>query len=90
MCGLGRRVSLAHSCYDCLAGLHGFPQLRGRIHFVRREIKPRWFDRFVTLRFQRAGFGVLPKRGSLDAILDALYGDHLVDATQQTVLASGA
>ncbi len=62
-----------------VAGLGRFPQLRGRIHFVRREIKPRWLDRFVNWRFQRAGFGVLPKRGSLDAILDALAaGDAVV------------
>ncbi len=62
-----------------VAGLSCFPQLRGRIHFVRRQIKPRWLDRFVTWRFQRAGFGVLPKRGSLDAILDALAaGDAIV------------
>ena len=62
-----------------VAGLNCFPQLRGRIHFVRREIKPRWLDRFVTRRFQRAGFGVLAKRGSLDAILDALAaGDAVV------------
>jgi KDO2-lipid IV(A) lauroyltransferase len=62
-----------------VAGLNWFPQLRGRIHFVRREIKPRWLDRFVTRRFQRAGFGVLAKRGSLDAILDALAaGDAVV------------
>ena len=62
-----------------VAGLNWFPQLRGRIHFVRREIKPRWLDRFVNHRFRRAGFGVLPKRGSLDAILDALAaGDAVV------------
>jgi len=62
-----------------VAGLGCFPQLRGRIHFVRREIKPRWLDRFVIWRFRRAGFGVLPKRGSLDAILDALAaGDAVV------------
>lgn len=62
-----------------VAGLGWFPQMRGRIHFVRRPIKPRWLDRFVNWRFQQAGFGVLPKRGSLDAILDALAaGDAVV------------
>ena len=62
-----------------IAGLSKFPQMRGRIHFVRRPIKPRWLDRFVNWRFQRAGFGVLPKRGSLDAILDKLAaGDAVV------------
>ncbi|HEV8551761.1 MAG TPA: 4'-phosphopantetheinyl transferase superfamily protein [Casimicrobiaceae bacterium] len=62
-----------------VAGLSKFPQMRGRIHFVRRPIKPRWLDRFVNWRFRRAGFGVLPKRGSLDAILDRLAaGDVIV------------
>src|SRR5437763_11086491 len=62
-----------------VAGLTQFPQMRGRIHFVRRPIKPRWLDRFVNWRFRRAGFGVLPKRGSLDAILDRLAaGDAIV------------
>lgn len=62
-----------------VAGLGWFPQMRGRIHFVRRPIKPRWLDRFVNWRFRQAGFGVLPKRGSLDAILDALAaGDAIV------------
>jgi len=62
-----------------VAGLAHFPQMRGRIHFVRRPIKPRWLDRFVNRCFRRAGFGVLPKRGSLDAILDRLAaGDAIV------------
>lgn len=62
-----------------IAGLNKFPQMRGRIHFVRRPIKPRWLDRLVNWRFRRAGFGVLPKRGSLDAILDRLAaGDAIV------------
>ena len=62
-----------------VAGLGQFPQMRGRFHFVRRPIKPRWLDRFVSWRFQRAGFGVLSKRGSLDAILERLAaGDAIV------------
>jgi phosphopantetheine--protein transferase-like protein len=62
-----------------VAGLAQFPQMRGRIHFVRRPIKPRWLDRFVSWRFRKSGFGVLPKRGSLDAILDRLAaGDAIV------------
>ena len=55
-----------------VAGIGSFPQMRGRFHFVRRALKPDWFDRLVTRRFERAGFGVLPKRGSLDAMLDRL------------------
>ncbi len=62
-----------------VAALRQFPQVRGRIHFVRRPIKPRWLDRLVNWRFRKAGFGVLPKRGSLEAILDRLAaGDVIV------------
>jgi KDO2-lipid IV(A) lauroyltransferase len=42
-------------------------------------VKPAWLDRIVTRRFNRAGFGVFPKRGSLDAMLDKLaQGDAIV------------
>ena len=62
-----------------VAGIGGFPHMRGRFHFVRRALKPDWFDRLVTRRFEKAGFGVLPKKGSLDAMLDKLSkGDAIV------------
>ncbi len=67
-----------------VAGIGGFPEMRGRFHFVRRALKPEWFDRLVTRRFQKAGFGVLPKRGSLDLMLDRLaQGDAIVFAFDQ-------
>lgn len=55
-----------------VAGIGQFPQYRGQFHFVRRALKPRLLNEFVTWRFRRAGFGTLPKRGSLDTILDLL------------------
>jgi KDO2-lipid IV(A) lauroyltransferase len=62
-----------------IAGLNHYPQMRGRFHFVRRAIKPAWLDALVTRRFNAAGFGVFPKRGSLDAMLDRLgQGDAIV------------
>ena len=62
-----------------LAGIANFPEMRGRFHFVRRAIKPMWLDRLVTRRFNEAGFGVFPKRGSLDAMLERLErGDAIV------------
>jgi KDO2-lipid IV(A) lauroyltransferase len=60
------------------AGLDSFPQARGRFWFVRRPVKPPWLDRLVARRFARAGFGILPKRGGLDAILDKLAAGDLV------------
>jgi len=67
-----------------VAGIGGFPQMRGRFHFVRRALKPDWFDRLVTRRFERAGFGVLPKRGSLETMLAKLAnGDAIVFAFDQ-------
>jgi KDO2-lipid IV(A) lauroyltransferase len=60
------------------AGLASFPEAYGRFHFVRRPIRPEWLDRLVTRRFRKAGFGVLPKRGGLDAILDRLAAGDLV------------
>lgn len=62
-----------------VAGIAHYPQVRGRFHFVRREIKPRWLDALVTRRFNAAGFGLVGKRGSLDRILDLLAaGDVIV------------
>jgi KDO2-lipid IV(A) lauroyltransferase len=62
-----------------IAGIGNYPHVRGRFHFVRRALKPKWLDALVTRRFNEAGFGVLPKRGSLDAILDTLgKGDMIV------------
>jgi len=60
------------------AGLDSYPQARGRFWFVRRPVKPEWLDALVTRRFRRAGFGILPKRGGLDAILDRLAAGDLV------------
>ena len=61
-----------------VAGLTHFPEMRDRIHFVRRAIKPRWLDAIVNRRFRGAGFGVMSKRGSLDAILDRLAAGDMV------------
>lgn len=62
-----------------VAGIGNFPEARGKFHFVRRPIKPRWLDALVNRRFAAAGFGVIGKRGSLAAILDRLAeGDAIV------------
>jgi KDO2-lipid IV(A) lauroyltransferase len=60
------------------AGIASFPQAKGRFFFVRRPFKPRWFDALIIRRFRQAGFGVLPKSGSLDAILERLAAEDIV------------
>ena len=55
-----------------VAGIGQFPHYRGKFHFVRRMLKPRLLNDFITWRFRQAGFGTLPKRGSLDRILELL------------------
>src|SRR4029453_13091195 len=52
-----------------VAGIGSFSHMPARFRVVLRPLKPDWFDRLVTRRFERAGFGVLAKRGSLDAML---------------------
>jgi KDO2-lipid IV(A) lauroyltransferase len=62
-----------------VAGIERYPEVRGRFHFVRRPIKPRWLDALVTRRFGAAGFGVVAKRGSLEKIVALLeQGDVIV------------
>jgi KDO2-lipid IV(A) lauroyltransferase len=61
-----------------VAGISQLPQYRGKLHFVRRALKPRLLNSFVTWRFRRAGFGTLPKRGSLDTILKLLAGGAVI------------
>ena len=60
------------------AGIENFPEARGRFYFVRRPFKPQWLDAMIIRRFRQAGFGVLPKSGSLDAILERLAAGDIV------------
>ncbi len=59
-------------------GISRFPEARGRFYFIRRPLQPRWVDAYVSRRFQRAGFGVLPKSGSLDWLMQRLEAGDLI------------
>jgi KDO2-lipid IV(A) lauroyltransferase len=61
-----------------VSGIGQYPQFKGLLHFVRREMKPKWFNAFITRRFQRAGFGTVGHKGSLDQILNLLETGNLV------------
>jgi KDO2-lipid IV(A) lauroyltransferase len=62
-----------------VSGIEHFPQVKGRIHFLRRPIKPKWLSDLLTKRFNQAGFGVIGRRGSLEEIVTILEkGDAIV------------
>ena len=61
-----------------VAGIGQFPGYRGLFHFVRRPLKPKLLNDFITWRTRKAGFGTLTKRGSLEAILDLLASGAIV------------
>jgi len=61
-----------------VAAIAHFPKLKGRFHFVRRTVKPKWLDNLVIRRFERAGFGVFGKRDSLDRMLSRLEAGDLI------------
>lgn len=59
-------------------GIGQFPRYRDLFHFVRRPLKPKWLNDFVTWRFRRSGFGTLTKRDSLEQILELLSEGAIV------------
>ncbi len=59
--------------------IESFPQYRGQFHILRRPLRPGLIDRLVTHRMRKSGLEVIPKRGSLQTILDRLgAGDAVV------------
>ena len=61
-----------------VAAIARFPHYRGLFYFIRRSLKPAWLNALVTWRFRKAGFITLAKRGSLDALFDALNRGGIV------------
>jgi KDO2-lipid IV(A) lauroyltransferase len=61
-----------------VAAITQLPQYKDYFYILRRPLQPRWFDALVTRRFRRAGLRTLPKRGSLDAILEHLTAGRIV------------
>lgn len=50
----------------------------GRFHFIRRPVKPPFINRIVVKRFNKNGFGVIDKLGTLDEIVGLLEDNHLI------------
>lgn len=60
------------------AGIKAFPQYKNIFHFVRRPLKPKWFNDFITWKDRRSGFGTLSKFGSLDRMLELLSRGEII------------
>lgn len=61
-----------------VAGIAQFKEYHGLFHFIRRPLKPKWFNDFVMRRFRKAGFGTIDKAGTLDDILNLLENNEIV------------
>jgi KDO2-lipid IV(A) lauroyltransferase len=55
-----------------------FPQFYGRFHVVRRQIGNKWIERILFNRFYKAGLNIIPKRNSIDRVLEVLAKNDVV------------
>jgi lauroyl/myristoyl acyltransferase/phosphopantetheinyl transferase (holo-ACP synthase) len=58
--------------------MENFPQLRNRIHMLRRKLWPQLLYDVMANRLRQAGIGVLFKRGTLDTLLERLAAAEVV------------
>ncbi|MGO9059651.1 MAG: 4'-phosphopantetheinyl transferase superfamily protein [Candidatus Binataceae bacterium] len=64
--------------------IQSFPRYRGQFHILRRPLPSSLLDRLVTQRMRKSGLEVIPKRGSLQTILDRIgAGDAVVFVMDQ-------
>jgi KDO2-lipid IV(A) lauroyltransferase len=61
-----------------VAAILNFPQFTHRLHVLRRTIKMQWIEKILFRRFYQAGLHVIPKKGSLNRIMDALENNEAV------------
>jgi KDO2-lipid IV(A) lauroyltransferase len=59
-------------------GIAQYAEIQGRLHLMRRRFKPRWLEQWMIRRALRAGIRSLPKRGSLESILERLEAGDVV------------
>ena len=61
-----------------VAGILNFPQFKGRFHPLRRNIGNKLVERTLFSRFYRSGLDIIPKKNSLNRVLDALASNDVV------------
>lgn len=61
-----------------IGGIGNHQTYSGQFHFIRRPLKPPFINRMVVKRFERNGFGVIEKLGTIDEILELLEENHMI------------
>jgi KDO2-lipid IV(A) lauroyltransferase len=61
-----------------VGGMMQFDEFRGRLHMLRRHIVNKWVERQLFKRYYEAGLDVIPKRSSLNRVMDALASNNAV------------
>ena len=61
-----------------MAGILHFPQFRGRLHILRRQLVNKTVERLLFRRFYQMGLDVIPKKSSLNRVMDALSRNDTV------------
>ncbi len=61
-----------------LGGILNFKQFQGQFHFIRRTLGSKMLEKILFRRYFQAGLNVIPKKGSLQQVCDALEKNHAV------------
>lgn len=61
-----------------IGAILGFTEYKGRLHILRRQIVNKTVEKILFRRFYEVGLGIIPKKRSLDRVLDALERNEAV------------
>lgn len=61
-----------------LGGILNFKQFKGHFHFIRRKLDNVLVERLMFSRYQSKGLHVIPKKDSLNQVVDVLEQNHAV------------
>lgn len=61
-----------------LGGILNFDQFKGHFHFIRRKLDNVLVERLMFARYQNKGLHVIPKKDSLNQVVEVLEQNHAV------------
>lgn len=64
--------------YAPIGGILNFKELQGKFHFIRRTLGNKFIERILFKRYYNAGLNVIPKKNSLEKVIDVLEKNHAV------------